>query len=253
MITLRATNTFGEMIDALKRIESRQWPFVLSTATNNSAFRMVDKLKRDIPRYIDRPVPFTINSFGVIQKATKTRLDATLGWRKWGGKKQVGAGRPLQIQTDGGSRPDKGFERQLKGIKAIPPGVYVVPSSSVERDAFGNIPQRYYKQVFVQVKNQMSQGKSLKKGKRSPLKFFAVYGGTVLGSKQSTRLADGIYERRQFGAGTGLRQIFFFTTNTNYASRFPAEKLGNEYLNTIITDEINKAIDQAIITTRVSP
>ncbi len=259
MITLRAKDTFLEMIDALKRIEQRQWPFVLSTATNNSAFRMVDKLKRDIPRYIDRPVPFTLNSFKVEKKATRSNPEALLGWRDWPGK-DIGAGRPMINQAEGGERRLKAFERSLLAFGILPRGSFAIPSDDLPKDQFGNIQGRYYTQVLSYLRadrsgtqarptGALNKKQKTRQSKRAS-KFFVVVNGRVFGSSQQVRLGDGIYERKNLAAGSAIRQAFFFSKQATYKVTFPAEKIANDYLNTIITDEINKAIDQAIKTTR---
>lgn len=259
MINLKIDSQIDDLKRRLSAIESRQWPFVISQAVNDLAFRLLDKTKRDIPKYIDKPVPFTISSFRIKAKATKSNPIALLEWRDWPGK-DLGAGRPMFPQAYGGVRRQKAFERSLEAFGYLPKGWVVIPSSDLPKNAYGNIAGPLFTRIlsFLRADRSGTQARPTGKlnarqsrtEKRRASKYFVVKENQVVGSGQSVRLQDGIYERIATGFGAAFRQLFFFQPQARYQITYPVEQLNQDFLNKNTGDAIDKAIQKAIDTTR---
>jgi hypothetical protein len=84
---------------------ARQMPFATSHALNRTAFDIRQQLNHETGRYFDRPTRFTQTAFRV-DKSTKQNLSALI-------YAEDQRARYLRFGVDGGSRPQKGFERKL--------------------------------------------------------------------------------------------------------------------------------------------
>ncbi|MBF0289862.1 MAG: hypothetical protein HQM14_18770 [SAR324 cluster bacterium] len=137
------THNLKEVAKRLKRIE-KQIPFATRNAINATAFDAQREAKEAMPKFFDRPTPFTVKGVQV-NKATKQNLKAEV---------VIPANREyLGRQIKGGVLEPK------KGKDLIFPG----PAQSLNK--YGNIPKNRYKtlrsksNVFVgQPKGQTNRG-----------------------------------------------------------------------------------------------
>ena len=51
------------VLDTLKNIKKEQIPFAISYATNLTAQDIADEITNEMPRYLDRPTPFTLKAY----------------------------------------------------------------------------------------------------------------------------------------------------------------------------------------------
>ena len=93
----------------------RQVPFAASKALNSVAFDIQRELKKQTPKYVDRPQPFTIKGI-VVQKSHKKDLEALIEFKRdrakymdfliAGGTRKAFAGRALAVPT-ANAKPNK--------------------------------------------------------------------------------------------------------------------------------------------------
>lgn len=262
MIEIKVESELEKMVDQLSKIEPRQWPFVLSKALNSSAFIGREHLKSQIPRYIDRPTPYSLSSVRY-SKATRQKLESEIFWARTQGK--VSGGQYLKPQVSGGGRVQKGFERSLQAKGLMPSGWRAVPTPDLQRDQFGNVPRSTYNNILkvmgamsdeaiarnykavLKRKGLVAGVKDLSKTKRKPklTRYFAVTGQTRGG------LPPGIYERKSFGAlGIGSRRVFSFVRSVSYQGKFPFFEIMARKANEVFPIELDKAIEFALATSR---
>ncbi len=105
----------------LTRIEREQLPFAAAKALTSVAWSAAKHLKLNLPKWIDRPTPFTLRAFRV-RRATKRR--------------QVSSVYIAEIQDDYLRWQIEGGTRTPKGA-AIP-----VPGRALKRNKYGNMPRR---------------------------------------------------------------------------------------------------------------
>lgn len=146
MIEFKVEFNPEQALRALTAVGEKDLPFVTRAAINGVTERALDHMRRQIPRYIDRPTDFTVNSL-YAWYATKSKPEAGLQWREWNGQ-DFGTGRPLFVQSEGGQRRDKGFERLLKAASFLSPGYQVVPTADAPVDGNGNVQAGFYKRVI---------------------------------------------------------------------------------------------------------
>lgn len=261
MVEFKIESELDFMMSQLERIDPRQWPFVISKALNESGKIARDHLKTQIPRYIENPVPYTLSAVRY-SRATRQRLESEIFWFKSGGR--ISGGRYLQPQAEGGSRPQKGFERALQSAGLLPRGWRVVPTPDIARDQFGNVPRSVYNSVIrvlgamtddararayagvIKRKGIIAGIKDLSKEKRKPklTRYFAIVPSSPGG------LPPGIYERRSFGFGIGSRRVFSFVSGVNYTKRFPFEEILTRKTREVFPDELDSSLRLALATSR---
>jgi hypothetical protein len=250
-------------LQRLRAVSQDRWPAILTRAANETAYYVLNKYRQQMPKFLDRPTAFTLNSM-YVAKATASKLEATVQWKDsaQGGS----AGRYLQPEVYGGERRHKGFENALQALGLMPKGWFAIPSANgLPLDAYGNVPRGVIQKILAALKaNPETQNKKqvqrlkrmgvagLAKGIiKTSLNYSKVKGRetraaarkakyfTVLGD---SRLAPGIYER----VGTGIRQVFFFLPATHYKKQFPFYELGQEAARKKFPEKLDEAISKAL-------
>lgn len=230
-------------------LESKNLPFAVMQAANNTAYAVQQEWKRQMPRVFDRPTPLTQNAI-VYRKATKQKLAAEVLVRD-----EAFKGTPpskyLQAQVTGGQRNLKGFERRLAAQGILPTGMFAVPGKGVQLDAFGNLPARLYNPILSQlgarfdplqnetdVSRKRRTKREAKRGDRAG-SFFAV-------KQKRGRLLPGVYQRIATGFGKGLRSILIFVRAPVYKPRYRifdlAERLYERQFKFQFERELAKAV-----------
>jgi hypothetical protein len=256
---------------ALAAVSVSEWPKILQYASNETGFYVLNKFKQQMPHFIDRPTPFTLNSM-FVKKATGNSLETTVQWKDFTGSGSIPAGKYLTPEVYGGARKQKRFERALQAAGLLPSGYVAVPTKDAPVDSYGNVPGGYITQILsylkanpdytqnrqVQRLKRMSTG-SLIKGighavinrgqlaakeaaaKKRGKKFFAVIRG-----RDGNPLPSGIYERVNFSLGSGVRRIFAFVPVATYRVTFPFYDIGSEAAISKFPSKLDEAIARAI-------
>lgn len=256
---------------ALAAVSLSQWPKILQSASNETGFYVLNKFKQQMPHYIDRPTPFTVNSM-FVKKATGNNLVTSVQWKDFTGSGSIPAGKYLTPEVYGGARKQKRFEKALQAAGLLPSGYVAVPAKGAPVDSYGNVPGGYINQILSYLKanpdytqnrqvtrlKRMSTG-SLIKGIASAVvghsklaakesaarkrgkKFFAVIRG-----KDGNPLPSGIYERVNFTLGSGIKQVFAFVPVATYKVTFPFYDIGTKAAIDKFPEKLNEAIAKAL-------
>ena len=196
-----------------KRIDKqyrRQIPFVTSRALNSSAFDARSAVQKALPKFLDRPNPFTIKGVQV-GKSTKKKLIAAVGFAsKTFGKLPRNAGTaPAEYMK----RLIAGGDRKKKTNRGIP-----VPVNA-RLNKFGNLSRNY-------LKNKVE----------SPRSFIATIKGT-----------EGIWETRGRGKNKSLRLLVSFKDRTTYpGGLFPLKTIVKNSVKKTFSRNFSKAFKDAI-------
>lgn len=216
--------------DQLKGIRKERWGAILTSAATETAFYVRNKLRSEMPRVIDRPRPYTINSIYVDKGRRGETVEATVKWRDSIG--QNSGGRYLRPLVDGGDRNQKGFEKLLIARRLMSPGNKAVPTKEAPQDSYGNVPGSYLTRMlsFLRVLRDPLQNRRYANGARGgvgkkvaakTLQFFTV-------PVRTGNLRPGIYERKNFFGTTGIRKVFSFVPSVHYKKQFPFYDIGRQ-------------------------
>jgi hypothetical protein len=123
-VTISVGHDLARMIDKLDAIGTRQMPFAVAMALNDTALAAKGDVVDALPTTFDRPTDFTLKAIGT-SRASKSKLQATVFVKD----KQA---KYLYHEEVGGTRT--GAENATKPSSAL-----VLPSK-IPLNAFGNIP-----------------------------------------------------------------------------------------------------------------
>lgn len=121
----------------------QQIPYATALAINELLKVAAPVVQAYIDRTIDRPTPWTRNSYRVLKWAKKTDLTGEVGFKDMEniGGRGTPAGKYLQPEMEGSARQSKGLERLLSARGLISNGEYLVPSKFIKLDQYGNVPK----------------------------------------------------------------------------------------------------------------
>lgn len=255
----------------LKAVAPEKWQGILQSAANETGFYVLNKYKQQMPHYIDRPVPYTLNSM-FLKKATKTNPEATVQWKEWSGTGAVPAGKYLQPEVFGGNRSQKRFEKALARSGLLPEGWVAVPTKDAPKDNFGNVPGGYITKILSYLKanpdaQQNRQIQRLRKkrtvsfirefakaalnkdkilareerARKRGQKFFAVIRG-----RDNNPLPSGIYERANLTLGSAIKKVFSFVPAASYRVSFPFAEIGDQAARAKFPEKLDEAIQKAL-------
>jgi len=215
---------------------TKQLPWAIAKAMTESAKKSQAALKAQTPRYVDRPVAFTMNST-FVRFATPRKLEAWVGFKDYASK-GTPAAKYLQPMVGGGVRRQKASERQLVASGVLPPNSFIVPTgvTPLKLNAYGNLSASTYTQVLSRVKSLGEQGYTANvsgarrsQAKRSQRDYFVGRpGGLPLGiyARLGKRPMNG-------GLPRGFHTVFYVTGQPRYQPTFPVRKiLDNTFTNT---------------------
>jgi hypothetical protein len=239
-IKINVEHELKKMTDALNGIASKKWPSILADAATETAFHVRNKLRKDMPQYIDRPKPYTLNSM-FAEKATPSRLEATVKWRGEG--RPSSGGQYLKPGVLGGGRPQKRFEKRLQASGLMPTGYLAIPSDDVQKDAFGNVPANYLLRVLKSIglieNDSKGGGRKVKGTSQKNFRVFAL-------TQRRGALIPGIYEKVLFFGSSAVRRLFTFVPKASYKRTFPFYDLGNKYAQEVFSKHLNTAVQKSI-------
>lgn len=269
------TSNIDAVMNRFEAVASRQLPFALSRALNDTA---EDVRKAEIAKMkavFDRPTPFTLNAFQ-IKPSTKASLSAVVEEKQNHRKRDY-----LRRQADGGARGMKGFERAITtrgraayGTTAI---VALIPGSGAEMDQYGNQNRGQIVAVMAALRAMRdaadntsrisaSQKRIERERKRRAKLLGLAYkspdaadyedriakaeraGRQYFVPKEGSRLKPAIYSR---DIGGQLQVIMAFSSRApNYAARFPFEDTARTTAEAMFPDNLSRRFVEAMATAR---
>jgi len=229
---------------------TKQLPFAIAKAMTESAKKAQVALKAQIPRYVDRPTPFTMNAT-FVRFASPKKLEAWVGFKDFASK-GTPATKYLQPMIAGGPRRQKSSERQLVAAGVIPSGSFIMPAdvTPLKLNAYGNLSGGIYTQMLSRLKALGEQGYTANvsgsersQAKRSDRDYFAgrpnnkpfgIY--ARLGKKPKGTGGPGTLKGGRpvtSNLKRGFHTAFYVTRQPQYKAKFPVPKiLDNTYRNT---------------------
>ena len=204
---------------------TKQFRYAASVALNNTAFDARSSINDSTRQYLSNPVKFTQNAYRV-NKATKATLSAVVYPERL-------RRRYLRFATDGGQRPQKGFERkflgEIVGTRQIPSDAQFMPTSLVKLTAAGNV--------------SLATIRSIQKG----LSTTNARGGFFVGTPRGGDRPPGIYRRSR-------KQLFpyFIATEDkgSYRPSFPVEEVAGKVVQRRFDAYFETALAKAIASAR---
>lgn len=211
-------------------------------ALDRLAVDVADAEVREIDDSFDGATPFTRNS--VFVQRTRNRVpEARVGLKNDYGTGQRGAVRWLRPEIEGGGRPQKAFERAIRGLGVMDGTQYIVPGAYAQLDAYGNISRGQLMQILSQLRaftGAETQSRNLPRDgdyernrsgrtpgqvrraayRRALGQYFAV------GPMPRGGLRPGIYQRQVAGrrlvgpASPKPRPVLIFVDRVEYERRF---------------------------------
>lgn len=213
MLNLSVQDDLKKVIDVVGDIAPRHIKRSVAIALTKTAVKAKNAIADEMPKVFDRPTPYTRNAMW-IKAATVQNPEATI-MVKDQSLAAIGAGGPrpqinwLSPEIHGGPRNKKGFELKLQAAGLLPNGYYVMPAENgVRLDAFGNVPGAVYQHILRNLEYGPKTPRNMAKAKPGSYapkaaKYFVL-------SESRGKLPPGIYERRAFAQGSGMRAVFVF-------------------------------------------
>jgi len=263
---INVTSNIKEVIANVDNFVKKQITFVVAKTLTKTAKDVKDEEVKQLPRYIDRPTPYTVNSI-YVKPATKTNLTSEVGFKDYagGGTNKRGASTMLP-QVEGGRRSVKGFENALRRIGVLPQGMFIAPGEACPLDAYGNIPPSLIIQIMSYFRAFGEQGykanitdkrkAKLKKGSKKTgfgFEYIVSYGPGTNSGRQ--HLPAGIYKKTYFLAGKGtkagaIKPIMMFVKAPSYRARFPFFDIARRIVDQKLKPNFDEAMREALLTMR---
>lgn len=256
-------------LSQLKEVAPENWPQILSDASNQTGYYVLNKYQQQMNNYLDRPVPYTLNSM-YLQKSTPSTLAASVQWKDSSGG-NISAGKYLQPEVFGGSRGQKKFERALQAKGLIPNGFVAVPTDKAPLDSYGNVPGSYFVQIlsaiganpaFVQNKQikklrKLSSVNLIKGVAKAALAYKAIQAKEARAKARAQKffvvvkgdgnpLPIGVYERTSLDVGSIVVRVFNFVPTANYRTSFPFYDIGTAAAQAKFPEKLDEAIQTAL-------
>ena len=239
MLTITMKSNIAEVTKRFRDLHQEQIPLAVAKALTFTAERVRDAERREMQRVFDRPTPFTLNSL-YLRGATPARLEARVWFKDLRFKQHY-----LVPQVQGGDRPLKRFEKYLQDSGWLPRGMFVVPGSRADLDAYGNVSRGQLIKVLSALRalpqtgylaNRSAASAARRAKSKRPKALVNYFVG-----KPKPSSPDGIWERV---GPLGLRPIFIFIRAPHYAVRFRfyeiAERTAQREFNAILEHELQR-------------
>ena len=216
---------------------ARQTPFAISRALNESAKTLIKKNKQDMQMIFDRPVAFTLNAF-FFRFAKKGQTSVKIR------RKDKAVGKHyLEVQEDGGLRPQTGIEKAF-AMNLPYSGLlqHLVPTKAAPLNKAGNMSQGFRNKMMsaMQVARD-PQMRSRSKGKQ----FFVPAETHPLGKGRRA----GVYMRTS--AGNAKKMLNFIPNRISYTPRLKFEQRMNKYASIIYPKKLKAAMRHALATAKL--
>jgi hypothetical protein len=208
------TDQFQRNLEAL----GKGLPGVMAKALNDTTRDAKVELERAILTVFDRPTPLTQRSV-FARFANAQRLVAEV-WLRDEASKGTPPVKYLGPEVRGGSRREKSLEVRLRRVGLLGSDEWLVPSRTLGKDAFGNVPAGISKKILSQLQAQfdVSSNESAR-AKRSRNRQKTKRGGRYFAGRPGGK-RYGIWERIETGFGSSVRPVFIAVRKPSYQKRF---------------------------------
>lgn len=274
LVDFKIDTNIATALERLKGVESEKWPGIIQKAANETGYYAVNKIKKEMPSFIDRPRPFTVNSF-YLNPAGNRRgsTEAVLQWRD-NAEKGTSAGKYLKPIVEGGNRNQKRFEAALTRAGYLPSGWVAVPTSDAPLDVNGNVPGPYITQILSYIRanpDALSNRRIAQLSRQSVSKLVKGYAKALtnleklekreakkkakaarfvvlIQGRNGWTLPSGIYQRTTAASknGTSFRRVFTFVSKATYRKTFPFYDLAEQAVRSKFADKLNEAITNSL-------
>lgn len=246
MIEIKATTNVQALSRGIRELGARQLPFAMALAATRTAQAVQSTLLDEMAKVFDRPTPTTLRSL-YLKRATKTNLVARV-WFKDAFTSGIPADRYLQPEVFGGARRPKRMETALRARGLLAADEWAIPTRDAQNQ-FGNLPGALANRILSGLgaaetvsgyqANATSSRRSKKKGNAK--RFFVAKIGK----------ANGVWERKAFGHGAGIRPLILFVRRPPvYRQRLDFFGIAEKVVADRYMGEFSAAIDQAIATAK---
>lgn len=198
----------------LAGLSSKSQREIMQKSINDTVREMHAEMKRQIPKFVDRPKAITLNSL-YAQFANSKFLNGFIEFKARAGKKILKM-HWLAPLVFGGKRSDKGLDKILRAFNILPAGYEAIPTKDIRTDGYGNVRGNYVSKMISFLKLDLSgtQNRNSKKPKRSKQQWF------VARFNNTQKIRPGIYEYAEGGLGRRVKMVFMFRQVT-YRKTFP--------------------------------
>jgi hypothetical protein len=250
-----------EVQTALDNLVAEQIPAATMYALTQVAKEAQKAVERAMPRYLDRPTPFTLRAVRTIP-ATKRRLVSSVeikdGKASAAGSRDS-AGKPIKQlghQVEGGTRPLKPHERLLQTRGLMPRGWYAVPGKDIPLNQYGNVPSSLINRVLSQLQSHSvfymdrnesaaSKARQYRSKTKRLQRYFVVMPGNGRG------LIPGVWERTTLGFGSAIRPLFIYVqTPPRYQKRLPFNEIVQATVSAQLASKFREGFEWAMRTAR---
>jgi hypothetical protein len=146
MLRIDITDTIKPAIAKLGQLTDVQLRYVVASAMTEAGKAAQESLKQSMPRYIDRPNPWTMGST-FVQFAKASDLTVTVGIRDQDRRGRTGAGKYLAPLITGGPPRPKGADLSASALAGTR-GVLVPARGAVRLNQYGNVSLSNYAKIL---------------------------------------------------------------------------------------------------------
>lgn len=235
-----------QIVNNMDDVGLKHVPFAAALALTRTAQKAQKGVLAVMNQRFDRPTPFALNSLRVVPAKKSDPQPMAKVYFKDDAFKGTPASKFLTPEVYGGARNAKRFERALIGKGLMRSGQFAVPAAGAQLDAYGNVRRAQIVQILSALRAFGEQGYMANRtnSKRSQRKgAVAQY---FVGKMDDI---EGIWQRKQFGHGEGIRPIFVFTDSSpKYRVRVPFDKVVENVARAQFPREFKSALDYALQT-----
>lgn len=212
-------SAFQRHLDLLKR----NLPVVVSKALNDTARDARNKLIDELPRAFDRPNPYTLNRAIFTKFGNDRRLEAEV----FIADRATKATPPVNYlgpNVRGTQRHAKALETRLRNAGLLGANEWLIPSTSLHLDPYGNVPPSLSKKILSQLRanfdSKTDESAKLRGSRNRRQRKKGGGGRYFIGNPGGGRRKRAIYERIATGFGSAVRPVFIITRAPQYRKRF---------------------------------
>lgn len=148
MLRIDITDSIQPAIAKLGKLTEQNVRYVVARAMTNAGKATQQQLRQALPRYIDRPNPWTMGST-YVQFAKADNLVVEVGIRSTDSRGRTAAGKYLQPLIKGGAPRPKGADLSASKIAGTRGVLVPSPGGPVRLNQYGNVSLSNYAKVLA--------------------------------------------------------------------------------------------------------